>query len=232
MHDPANDTANATNEKDVVGDAAHPAGLRAADAQNLYLRLQLAGDPAPAAALKSSSWGMAFDLDNDRRTYELLVLVDGIGGAASVVVLTNRTTTMLDLPTDPADLPAAATLPFANNGRSIASVNGDFYLDFAVPWSTLAPLGLDRDTPTHVWAASSTQHDRLDLDFACHDGRTGSVTLSGTASDPTTGDPTRDPANVTGGERLEGGGGCNTGRGAELGFVLAAAFGLTLRRRR
>jgi len=224
MTDAVRDEPGATNERDVVGDVDAAAGLRASDDVNLYLRLRLDADPAPAGAVSAFSWGMEFDLDNDPRNYELLILVDGIAGATgNVVVFTNNTTTIVNDPTDPADQPAAATFTFNANARSVVAGSqfagtADFFLDFSVPWSTLIPLGLDHTTRARVWAASSTQQDRLDGDFACHDGATGAPTLDGTASDPTTGDPGQDP-NLPAGARLEGGGGCSTSRGSGLALV-------------
>jgi len=116
-------------------------------------------------------------------------------------VFTNHTVTLANDPADPADLPAAATITFANGARTVAagsSVGGtaDFFLDIAVPWATLTPLGLARDTPVHVWAASSSSANSLNGDFACHDGGTGAAHLDTTASDQTTGDPAMDPGTV------------------------------------
>src|SRR5439155_221220 len=84
------------------------------------------------------------------------------------------------------------------NARSISTStttggNPDFFIDLAVPWSALVPLGLDRTTRTYVWAGSSSAADRLDGDLACHDGGSGPANLDGTASDQTTGDPAQDP---------------------------------------
>ena len=225
-------------DRDLVGDGNAPTGLRAADAQFLYLRIRLDADPAPGGSVHAFSWGMEFDLDGDRTTYELLILAEGIAGAAgSVSVFTNHTTTLANDPNDPADLPAAATFTFAANARSISTstTNGgtpDFFIDLAIPWTALTPLGLDRDTRIHVWAGSSSTANSLDGDLACHGGGGGAPQLDGTASDPTTGDPARDPATGGGGGevRLEGGGGCDAG-GGTLGVAVALAL-RGLRRRR
>jgi MYXO-CTERM domain-containing protein len=240
MTDVVADAPPALRERDVVGDTAAAAGLRAADNQFLYLRIRLDEDPAPAAAVAPFSWGMEFDLDGTLTTYELLIAVDGIAGAAGTVsVFTNQTTTLPNDPADPADQPAVATFTFAAGARSIATTttNGgtpDFFIDIQIPWTTLTPLGLARTTPTYVWAGSSTAADRLNGDLACHDGRNGAPQLDATASDPTTGDPTRDP-NLTGDLHLEGGGGCAVGSrsagGAAL-WIAVALYGLRRRRRR
>jgi hypothetical protein len=238
MTDRFQDQPGALDERDIVGDAAAPAGLRAADATYLYLRMRLDKDPAPGGSVRPFAWGMQFDLDGDLTSYELMVVVEGIAGAAGTVsVFRNTTTTLRNDPADPADLPAAATSTFALTARSITapgSTNGgnpDFFLDFAVPWSVLVPLGLDHDTATHVWAATSSSATSLNGDVACHDGASGPARLDATASDPTTGDPAQDPGVGPGGTgRLEGGGGCTAG-GAGSPFAVLALLALCRRRR-
>ena len=239
MTDPFADDPNALLDRDVVGTTGAPAGLRAADATYLYLRLRLDRDPAPNGTLDPYSWGMELDLDGDRTTYELLVLVDGTSGPPGTVsVFTNKTITLPDDGSDPADTPPAATASFADAARTIVapgSTSGgdpDYFLDFAVPWSVLRPLGLDHDTPTYVWAASSTSSNSLNGDFACEDAGTGPARLDTSASDPTTGDPGNDPngGGAGGGQRLEGGGGCAAGGGAPGAWLVLAVWALGRRR--
>jgi hypothetical protein len=240
MGDRPQDTAGADGPDDVVGDSGNPAGLRAADDQNLYLRLRVEGDPAPGGALVATAWGFAFDLDGDLSNYEVLVMVDGTaGGGGTVLVYRNSTITVANSPADPADSPAAASFTFAANARKVVAGGSqflgsdDFFIDFQVPWSALQPLGLDKPTPVSVWAGSSTVPDALDLDLACHDGATGTATLDGTSSDGTTGDPAQDPdpPPPTGDIELEGGGGCSAGHGACPLLVLAALAAACRRRR-
>ncbi len=235
MNDRLQDQAGAIAERDLVGNAAAPAGLRASDDTNLYLRIRLDQDPLPVAGVRPFAWGMQFDLDGDLATYELMILADGIAGAAKVNVFKNTATTLANDPNDPADQPAAATFPLALNGRSVVATGStfanddDFFLDIAVPWSALIPLGLDRDTPTHVWAGSSGVATGLDGDLACHNGAGGAAALDVIASDPTTGDPAIDPLGGAG--RLEGGGGCSAGSGGSA-WVALGLLGLVFRRRR
>ena len=113
--------AGALDERDIVGDPATPAGLRACDATNLYLRMRLEDDPAPGGRSQPFSWGMEFDLDGDLTDYELLILVDGIarrsrhGRRCSA---TRRRRPPND-PNDPADQPPVQTYTFATNARTI-----------------------------------------------------------------------------------------------------------------
>lgn len=237
MTDAFGDDNTNRDERDVVGDANAPAGLRASDATNLYLRIRLEDDPAPGGAVAPYSWGMEFDTDNTLLDYEVLILVEGIGGAAGTVQLFENTQmTMPNDPADPADQPPAQTYTFANNARSVMAAgsnfggNADFFLDFAVPWSALVAVGLDRDTPVRVWVASSNLPSALNGDFACHGGGGAAPTLDGgTASDPTTGDPTN-PGGGTG--HLEGGGGCSVGGGPGWLALIAVGFAFMRRNRR
>jgi MYXO-CTERM domain-containing protein len=209
----------------------------------LYLRMRLDKDPAPGGVVRPFTWGMQFDLDGVLSTYELMVAVSGVAGpAGTVAVYRNTVTTLPNDPNDPADLPVAATpSAFAMTARSITapgSTNGgnaDFFLDFAVPWSVLVPLGLNHDTPTYVWAATSGAASNLDGDVACHDGASGPAQLTTIAPDPTTGDPAQDPGTLPGGPggtgRLEGGGGCTAAGTGSPVTALGLAL-LALRRRR
>ena len=235
MTDLRGDVASSPGDRDLVGNTAAPAGLRAGDAQFLYLRIRVDQDPAPGGTLLPHAWGMAFDLDGDRRTYELLITVNGIAAPADAVsVFTNRVSTLINDPADLADTPAAATFGFATNARTVTAgttIGGDpdFFVDIAVPWTTLATLGLDRNTPTYVWAGSSSIASALNGDLACHDGAGGAPRLDATGSDPTTGDPTLDTGAA--GLRLEGGGGCQAGGSLGLGAALAL-LGIPGRRRK
>jgi hypothetical protein len=192
MADGVLDEPDAIDERDLVGDEDAPAGLRAADDDFFYLRLRLEADPQDGAVLRPFSWGMAFDLDLDRTTYEVLVLADGEAG--QVVLFDNTEVTIDDDPTDPADLPPVAVYEYADAGGSVEADSDfggdeDFFLDLAVPWADLEPLGLAPDSEIHVWAASSESADRLDGDFACHDGASGAPGGDDTASDLTVADP-------------------------------------------
>jgi len=255
MTDRYQDESGAIDERDIVGDSDHAAGYRAVDAQFLYLRMRLDADSIPGGTIRPFAWGMEIDIDGDRTDYEILGLVDGVSG--NVLLYRNSTTTLPNDPTDPADTPAVATYPASSHARSSTAAgtsngaNPDFFITIALPWADLGPLGLDRDTPVVVWAASSSSSNTLNGDFACHDGATGEPTLSGTGSDHTVLDPVidsdndgvpdaeeveagtdpNDPTSRPGGNALAGGGGCGIGPAAPGSpFAVLLAFVLILSR--
>jgi hypothetical protein len=261
MIDARGDEPQAAGPRDIVGDLAHPAGHRAADDTFLYLRLRVDEAPAVNDSLQPFAWGFAFDLDDDPRTFELSVVASG-GPTAQVLILRNSSTTVPNSPEDPADLPPVASYDFATHGRIETVSEGrfgttdDHFLVFAVPWSALAPLGLEPSTPVAVWAATAGQPERLDGDLACHSGgsprQLDAIDPDRTVLDPAVdsdgdgapdareveaGTDPRDPAerpSVTG-EQLEGGGGCQAGsphRPIWALCLLALALGCVRRRPR
>jgi hypothetical protein len=248
MTDKLGDDPNFLDELDLVGDTVQPAALRAADNQNLYIRIRVNHDPAPGGTLRPFSWGIELDTDGDFTTYEVLLIVDNLGPtAATVNIYENHTVTLPNDPNDPADTPASATALFTDAGRTVTATvsmfggDADYFIDFAVPWSGLAAVGVMPNTPVSVWIASSDQHASLDGDFACHDGATGAPQLGAIVSDATASDPTvdtdgdgfTDAEEIAAGSdpndpnsvpttRLEGGGGCSSGHRQGIALLLLA----------
>jgi len=266
MTDALRDQSGALRERDIVGDTLGPAGYRASDSQFLYLRMRLDDNPAPGGALRPFAWGFELSTDANHSTYEVLIVLNG--STKNIEVHTNKTTTLANDPNDPPDEPPVATFPFTTHGRtSVASSSryggdDDFFLDIAVPWATLEPLGVGRTAPLTVWAATSSNAAGLNGDFACHDGASGAPKLSTIAPPPTTLDPNvdtdgdgwsnsvevtagTDPNNAAskpsgtppplGGVEdpvLAGAGGCGHGATGPSGFLLALALTGWLARRR
>lgn len=232
MIDAFQDESGALEERDIVGDTGNAAGLRAADGSFLYLRVRLEEDPAPGGAVAPFSWGFEFDTDGDRTDYEVLVLADGIGGAAgNVTLFQNTSTAQPNDPNDPAER-VIGTYAFSSHGRSTLAPGtnyggaADFFLSIAVPWADLMPIGLNHDSAVYVWVASSSSPNSLNGDFACHSTATdGAVTLVDDSSDQTSPDPATPPTGGDGGVgaggRLEGGAGCAATGGSSLWLLLA-----------
>jgi hypothetical protein len=250
MVDPVRDQTGAVDERDVVGARNAPAAFHALDAAFLYLRLRVDGDPVQGATLRPSAWGFALSTDALSTSYEVLITVDG--ASRLVGVYRNTVTTIPDSPTDPADMPPAATFPFASHARTTATSsnfggNRDFFVDMAIPWAVLTPLGLTPDAPVVAWAGSSSAPDRLDGDLACHDaaGSTAVPSLARSASGTTTArTATQPPGGGTGGvggsgaggAELEGGPSCAIQRdhshAAVAMVALFVALSLVVRRSR
>lgn len=245
MVDGYRDQSGAVDDRDIVGTVDRPAGFRAVDAQFLYFRMRLDASPMQGNGLSQFAWGFELSTDGDPSNYEILISVDGASG--TVRLYHNTVTTVPDSPTDPADQ-LVATYPFAQYGRVVdagASIFGggnDSFIDMAVPWSDLTPLGLQPTTLVGVWAATSTNPDRLNGDFACNDGGGAAnvPALSQSAPAPIAADPTRSPAPVGGpgggasngggnllaGSGIEGGPGCSTQPGRPADRELLFALGL------
>jgi hypothetical protein len=240
MVDARRDQTAAIADRDVVGDSRAPAGYHATDAQYLYLRLRVDDAPTMGANLHPFAWGFAFSVDSVSTGYEVLIALDG---AAGVVTLSrHQSTSLLDSPAEPADQPPVASYPMATHARTGAADttfgnDRDYFVEMAVPWTALTPLGFYPDMPVVVWAGTSSAADRLDGDLACHDaGKTASVpSLSKSASAPTTaavmpGGGTGGSGGGSGGAGgldLEGGPGCQVagrtgGRGLAVLLLLAA----------
>jgi hypothetical protein len=240
MVDALDDTPNASGALDLVGTSSFPAGFHAADAQFLYLRLRVAANPVVGGRLQANGWGFEFDLDGDRRSYELLISASGLGNSDEVAIYRHPTAVVADDPADPAIAPPAFSYPFATHGQvsvadSTLSGAPDAFIDLALPWTDLAQVGVQRDTAVRIWAGSSTVANALDLDLACFGGaggRLSGIDVGGTAPDPDAagGGGGGGGAGGTGPRTLEGGPGCAFGGSAagSPGAIALVLAGLAL----
>ncbi len=258
MTDVLGDEPDGFTERDLVGDGDEPAAFRAADDDYFYLRMRVDGDPVAGSELRPDAWGMAFDLDLDRTAYEVLVVADT--ESAQVLLYENTETLAVGDPTEPADLPEVAAYPFEDffqvvEADSLFADDPDWFVDLAVPWADLIELGLEPTSLVRVWVASSSAEDRLDADFACHDGAGGGPSVDDVESDEEVADPDAtgdggddggddsgdngdggdDGGGPPGDRELEGGGGSGVTAGPAAWSPLLALAGLALltgRRRR
>lgn len=259
MTDAFRDESGALGERDLVGDTSAATGYRAADGQYLYLRIRVEQDPLPGGSPRPFAWGLLLDLDGNLQNYEVLLLMNGIGG--TVGIYKNTVTTLSNDPTDPPDEPAVKTYALSSNARSLEATgssyggNTDYFLDIAIPWKDLEPVGLTPYTKVTAWAATSSSSTTLNGDFACFNDATGNPTLSGTASGPTVLDPGVDsdgdgytdateyangtdprnasshPSGTPDARLLAGGGGCAATSGMSALALALVAWTLLVRRR-
>jgi hypothetical protein len=260
MTDAYRDEAGAADERDLVGDADGPTGLRAIDADFAYFRMRLDQDPLPGGVPRPFAWGIELDSDGDRTTYEVLILVNGLDDA--VFLYANTEVTLPDDPADPPDEVPLAEHPIAGFARTVTAAGSswggdpDVFLEVAVPWVDLARADIFPFTPLVAWYATSSTDTSLNGDFSCHDGSSGDdPSLSdsdgpGTVLDPdadSDGDGFSDVVELAEGSDpmdggsvpagvdpdaplLEGGGGCRSAPVAAPPWLVAAL--LLARRRR
>lgn len=189
--DPIADEPGATNERDVVGDSADPAAYFAADTTYLYFRMRVNRSPGTGSDFSSFGWGVELDTDGIRNTYEILGLVDGNANPDEVILGVNSTQRTIDDPSDPIEsvltsypatthariVPAAAPFDSAFDG------DGDFFVDWALPFSDLTAQGVTFTTELLLVLGTSANTMALNADIVCHDGTTGEPTLSGFFTD-------------------------------------------------
>ena len=128
--DAVRDAAGATGERDIVGDADHPALYLFSDDTHLFLRMRVDSDPWSGEEFRPFGWAVEFETDGDRSTYEVLAGVDGIVNPEVVIL---RANTVQRTPNDPSDPPETTlgTQPAATHARgtpaegAFASTFGD-----------------------------------------------------------------------------------------------------------
>ncbi|MEK9730613.1 MAG: putative Ig domain-containing protein, partial [Candidatus Poseidoniales archaeon] len=191
MSDVQGDNGN-NDALDIVGNASYPAVQTASNATSVFIQLRLDGTPtnSQGTSLQSFMWGMEFDTDGNKSTYEHLVSYYG-SGSDSLKIYNNTVTTTADSPTDSADSVSVELTPasdYWNSSVADSSFGGDddYLLTMILPWDVLEDHDMDRNgTPSFNWFGTSTSNQNLNGDFACHDGdNDGAPQLTTTASDP------------------------------------------------
>jgi hypothetical protein len=259
MFDDRQDEPGAFLERDLVGDAGAPAGLRAADPNFLYVRFRVDEDPAPGGTPLPFAWGLLLDTDGDASTYEVMLLADGGAGAVSIYQNTSVTPGNLRDPPDPTPVtPSSAWDLRARSELAPGSSSGgnpDYFVDVAFSWTDLDAVGVRPTSVVRVWAATSssanTPSTGMTGDFACRSGGAPGPADAWprTVSDPgpdSDGDGFSDASEVesgtnpndpnsrptSGGEpKLAGGGGCHSGPAGIPAVGILLALALRARRR-
>lgn len=136
-----------TGSRDIVGDTTDAAAFIFSDATFLYVRIRLDDDPVDnQGELRPFSWGVEFETDGNLDTFEGLAMVDGIANPDVISLQQNTNQGTIGDPSDAAEV-ELATYPFMTHGRVVGAAtmfggDEDFFMDFAIPWSDLATLGV------------------------------------------------------------------------------------------
>ena len=172
--DTVGDSSAGDGDRDIVGDSAFPAMLRAEDDTFTYLRIRVDGNPVQNSGnLDSFGWGVLFDADGALDSYEFIRLLNGVGQDA--VEWRSNVQGTLDDPGDPSEtlvqsLAPAADYWAANVADSFFGANSDYFLTFAAPKAVLTTSGVGFSCMTTFWGGTSNNGAALDEDLACHDG--------------------------------------------------------------
>ncbi len=227
--DPLDDQTGARQHRDIVGNpsVAESALYYASDADRLFLRMRLDGDPSQGATeLTSFGWGYFFDTveraSAESPEYERLAHANGTGGSDSISLFDNTTIDMEDLASDEAetthqdyaDVVDRWRVDVACDAVSDTCFGGDddFFLTYALEWSDLeragpAPdmlPGIVKGRLTLLWAGTTVSNSAIDRDLACHDNQSD--------ADPPISALPQDRQHLTcGNSLLEGDEGCDDG---------------------
>jgi len=183
--DPQGD-ASGGDEMDIVGDTMYPAIYRYSDANYLYLRMRVDGNPASIPGdLNSKSWAFLIDTDDDFTSFEYLIHGNGVGD--SVTWEKNDTQSPPNAPSDVSRTILSTYTPAVDYWHSKATGDGsafggdtDYFLTLAIRISDLQTAMVSVSDAVNVWAATSTNNSAFNVDLSCDDG---GGTLNGQQTD-------------------------------------------------
>jgi hypothetical protein len=193
--DPRRDGPEAIGERDVVGNSDSPALYSAEDAEFVYFRIRVDSDPRMANRLRPYGWAVELDTDLERRSYELIGIVDANTNNGDEQELRLGKNTRQDRLNDPSDEPeqTVATYELDTHTRVLEAVapfvsrfgnNADYFVDWALPRADLENQGVELDELLRVVMGTSTEGLSIDADVACHDGTRGDARFSEVSSNP------------------------------------------------
>lgn len=191
LSDPATDGSGLGRE--LVGDAEHAAAYVASDQDFLYVRLRIDTDPSDGTGLRSHGWGVEIDTDGDLARYEYLIMVEGAGATLAFARNTASSDTgdprdvaELDLSVVPIELGVDVRVGAAGFPLPASAFGGtsDYFLDIAMPWSTLAAEGLTRTQLVRYVVGASNNARSLNVDVAATTTAPNDGVLVLAASDP------------------------------------------------
>ena len=184
VSDPAQDEN--PNEVDLIGTTGTPAVGTASDANYLYFRERINGDPGLVTSLHQFSWVVLFQTSTPQ--YQYLGAISGKEG--NKVLLYDNTTHSPDsggvdfspLLNDPAD-----NIVWQGDSGSYGRVTGSgpYYIDWAIPVSELTSRGIN--TSTTKFFATSTNGNNYNKDhLQCYEQFADLSILKSDSPDPVT----------------------------------------------
>lgn len=177
---------DAQNERDIVGDAMHPAAYVYRDASYIYFRLRVTADPQQTASnLAPFGWGVALDTDGNLDNFEYLAMLNGIANPDDVELRKNTVQSSKGSAQDPAE-DLIKSYPKSTHGRvetADTSFGGDpdYFVEWAIDLADLKTAGVDLNKPLRLIFGTSNNAQTLASDLLAASADT---TISGTASDP------------------------------------------------
>ena len=197
------DPVPSKRERDVVGDATHPAFFRAADADSVFFRMRIDVSPLHenGVDLLPSSWDVLVDTDNKLSTYEYMLTADGNMAGTHVLWVRNSIQDpgnprdrAVDVPVDKLrDFTPATDYYSVKEASDGSNFNGDadYFITLVIPRATLTDTGISVRDRLVAWSGTNAQSYSLDADFGCFEGMPG--TLDKAATEPGSLDPAGAP---------------------------------------
>jgi len=174
LFDPPGDESPAST--DIVGNSRFPAAYFAYDGINIYFRLRLNGDPRTKTGFQNFAWGLLFDTDGVRGTYEWLLAVNGLNTRLDLIQNTVQQFNSWNDPAEGTDGKGAPNFsrPIVNYDIARARLTGDgsnfggdpdFFIDFFIPSRTLFSfLGISDITQIRALFFTSANNNNYNKD--------------------------------------------------------------------
>ncbi|WP_170229808.1 MopE-related protein [Polyangium fumosum] len=183
-HVPLGDVSgDASNPRDIVGNAANPVAYVHADGTHVYFRLRINTSALISATTfdAGSSFGCLIDANGSDANYEFLAIVEGISSPDTVRFYANTTQQTVNSPSDTPEVlvksylgPLQVGQPGYGYARQVAtgvavfpigSADTDYFVDWAVEKSLLQAAGVGDATPLRFACGSSVGISTLTSDF-------------------------------------------------------------------
>jgi hypothetical protein len=177
---------DATNSRDIVGDADNPAAYVARDATHIFFRLRVSADPKQNASNFSPfGWGVALDTDQNTDHFEFLIMLNGVNNPDDVSLAENTEPgtngDARDVAEDDLDVYSEPAPARADPAGTNFDTDADWFVSWAIPISALSAAGVALNTPVRLIFGTSNSAHTLAADLLAADD---SELISEIISDP------------------------------------------------